>query len=247
MKAFKVFNSDWTCRGFKYEVGKDYTHEGEIIMCEAGFHACKKAIDCFEYYPFDPQNKVAEVELLGKVKGIEEDKQVTDHLKIVRELSWIQVLEIVNTGKNNTGFGNSGDENSGNWNSGNKNSGDENSGKWNSGHWNSGHWNSGKWNSCNKESGFFNSGQPETIRVFNKQCDVQTWKNATKPDFLFFKLAKINEDDKPITLPYKQAFKESYNSLSEEEKTEQTKQLKALPNFDADVFYEISGIRVAKG
>lgn len=42
MKAYKVFNPDWTCRGFQYEIGKTYVHNGDISMCQAGFHACKK-------------------------------------------------------------------------------------------------------------------------------------------------------------------------------------------------------------
>ena len=45
-------------------------------------------------------------------------------------------------------------------------------------------------------------------------------------------------------LDYKEAFQKSYNDLSDEEKVKQTALLKALPNFDVDVFFEISGIRV---
>ena len=65
LRAFKVFNPDWTCKGFQYEIGKTYKIEGEPSMCESGFHACKKVSDCFSYYSFDPKNKVAEVELSG--------------------------------------------------------------------------------------------------------------------------------------------------------------------------------------
>ena len=36
--AYKVFNSDWTCRGFQYEVGKTYSIKGEPVMCKSGFH-----------------------------------------------------------------------------------------------------------------------------------------------------------------------------------------------------------------
>lgn len=67
MKGYKAFNPDWTCRGFVYEVGKEYTHQGYIKPCESGFHFCQRAVDCFNYYDFNPNNKVAEVEALGEL------------------------------------------------------------------------------------------------------------------------------------------------------------------------------------
>ena len=50
IKGYKVMNPDMTCRGFKFEVGKTYKHEGRIELCNAGFHFCLKASDCFNYY-----------------------------------------------------------------------------------------------------------------------------------------------------------------------------------------------------
>ena len=67
IKAYKVFNPDMTCRGFQYEVGKEYEAKGKIIICENGFHACEKLSDCFNYYSFSPSNKIAEVVLSGKI------------------------------------------------------------------------------------------------------------------------------------------------------------------------------------
>jgi len=168
MIAYKVFDKNFCCRGFQYKVGKTYEIDKSPILCEEGFHACKNLIDCFSYYPFNSKNKVAIVELLGEIKGDEQDKQVTNKIRIVKEISWQEVLSIVNTGKNctgnrNSGNYNSGDKNSGHCNSGDrnsgdKNSGDKNSGDWNSGDWNSGDWNSGNWNSGNRNSGNWNSG-----------------------------------------------------------------------------------------
>ena len=93
VKGYKVFNSDWTCRGFQYEVGKTFVHEGDIEMCGAGFHFCQKASDCFNYYSFDCRNKVAEVEALDLVETIG-NKSVTNKLHIIREISWEELLTI---------------------------------------------------------------------------------------------------------------------------------------------------------
>lgn len=105
MKGYKVFNPDWTCRGFQYEVGQTYEHKGNIELCGSGFHFCRKANDCFKYYNFDSNNKVAEVEALGLVES-DETKSVTNKIRIVRELTWHEVLELVNLGKDCTGFEN---------------------------------------------------------------------------------------------------------------------------------------------
>jgi len=267
MKGYKVFDKNWKCRGFQYEIGETYEHDGEIGLCDAGFHFCENVADCFNYYSFDSENKIAIVEAIGKIeKG--DDKCVTNKLRIIQELSWPEMLAIVNMGEDNSGLRNSGDWNSGDWNSGDWNSGGWNSGGWNSGDrnsgdrnsgdWNSGDWNSGDWNSCDNETGHFNSTQSDTIRIFNQDCNRLDWKNAIKPNFIFFNLTiwitsndMTNEEKKrhPAhettggylkTLKYKEAWRIAYESATSED----IELLKALPNFDADVFEEISGIRI---
>ena len=109
MKGFKVFNSDWTCRGFQFEVGKTFTEDVTPVCCDRGFHFCTKAADCFKYYDFNPDNKVAEVEALGDIDAESDDsKHCTNKIKIVREISWEEVLKMVNMGKANAGLCNSG-------------------------------------------------------------------------------------------------------------------------------------------
>ena len=157
VKGYKVFNSDWTCRGKQYSCPGTFEEFVSPSVCNVGMHFCKNAADCFRYYDFDPNNHVAEVIAHGTVAE-DEYKCATNKLEIVREIPWAEVLEIVNTGKACTGRCNSGDQNSGDQNSGNLNSGNWNSGNWNSGNQNSGDWNSGNWNSGNRNSGNWNSG-----------------------------------------------------------------------------------------
>ena len=64
MKAYKGFNKDMTCRGFQFEEGKTYEHEGDAKLCESGFHACEDPLDIFEYYPA-ANSEFHEVELDG--------------------------------------------------------------------------------------------------------------------------------------------------------------------------------------
>ena len=195
MKGYKVFKPDWTCRGYQFEVGKTFEEDVDPKCCDRGFHFCTKASDCFNYYEFDCNNKVAEVEALGVIDTHADDSKCsTNKIHIIRELTWNEVLELVNLGKACTGLCNSGDWNSGNrnsgdWNSGNRNSGNRNSGDWNSGNrnsgnrnsgdWNSGDWNSGDWNKTCFSNGCFNTESPK-IFLFNKPSDwtYQDWLNS---------------------------------------------------------------------
>ena len=161
VRGFKVFNPDWTCRGFQYEVGKIFEEDVEPSCCDRGFHFCENAADCFNYYSFNPDNKVAEVIAYGDVVR-EGDKCCTNKIKIVREIPWQELLTIVNTGKSCTGLCNTGNWNTGDCNTGNKNTGDWNTGNWNTGNWNTGDWNTGDCNTGNKNTGDCNTGNKNT-------------------------------------------------------------------------------------
>ena len=129
IRGYKVFNPDWTCspngNTKQYACPGKYEEDITPIRCGRGMHFCRKAADCFNYYTFDSNNKVAEVIAYGDIAE-EGNKCCTNKLEIVRELTWHEVLELVNTGKDCTGLCNSGNRNSGDWNSGDWNSGDWN-------------------------------------------------------------------------------------------------------------------------
>ena len=45
MEGYKVFEPDWTCRGFQYEVGKTFEEDVTPSCCNRGFHFCKELKD----------------------------------------------------------------------------------------------------------------------------------------------------------------------------------------------------------
>ena len=179
MKGYKVFNPDWTCRNKQYEVGKSYEMEGKPVICKRGFHFCEKIVDCFQYYTFNSANKVAEIEAYGEL-DFEKDgnKHCTNKIKIIRELTWYEVLELVNTGKDCTGRDNSGNRNTGNRNSGNGNSGDRNTGDGNTGDGNTGDGNTGDRNTGDRNTGNGNSGDGNTGNGNSGDGNTGNWNSG---------------------------------------------------------------------
>ena len=230
IKGYKVFNPDWTCRGFQYEVGKTYKHNGNIKMCESGFHFCQKAVDCFNYYSFDPNNKVAEVEAIGLVET-RKDKSVTDEIVIIREISWQELLTLVNTGNGCTGLGNSGNRNSGSWNSG----------SWNSGFFNSTTPNVMAFNRPTNMS-YEEFSEIKGVKVLNFNYEHNWWvysQNMTEEE------KKAHPEHETMggylkTVDFKTACKMMWDNLDNEDR----QAVKEIPNFDPDVFKEITGIDV---
>ena len=85
IKAYKAFDKDLSCRGFKYEVGKEYEETGDIKACEKGFHACPYPLDVFGYYT-PAGSRFCEVEQSGKIDGSESDKVCSSKIRIGAEL-----------------------------------------------------------------------------------------------------------------------------------------------------------------
>ena len=86
IRGFKGFDKDLKCRGFQYEIGKDYEQEGEVKCCERGFHFCENPFDVFRYYsPSD--SRYCEVEGDGNADKANDDSKVaTSHIHISAEI-----------------------------------------------------------------------------------------------------------------------------------------------------------------
>ena len=52
VKSYKGFDKNLCCRGFQYEVGKEYEMDGNIEVCERGFHACESPLEVLDHYFF---------------------------------------------------------------------------------------------------------------------------------------------------------------------------------------------------
>ena len=85
MKAYKGFDKDLKCRGFQYEVGKEY-EEGNAKLCEKGFHACENPLDTFRYYgPTDSRYCEVDVDDNGE-RNDADSKVCGKHIKIGAEI-----------------------------------------------------------------------------------------------------------------------------------------------------------------
>ena len=84
--AYKGFNKDLTCRGFQYEIGKEY-EEKEVSVCEGGFHACENPFDVLGYYGDVLDNRFCKVEQSGTIKK-DDKKQASSKIKVVAEIGF---------------------------------------------------------------------------------------------------------------------------------------------------------------
>ena len=93
--AYKGFNEDLSCRGFQYEIGKEYCLEGELELCVNGFHACQNPLDVFDYYSMSLYTRYAMVELFGDVDFATDNKKLcATNIRIVKEMSIDELVEI---------------------------------------------------------------------------------------------------------------------------------------------------------
>ena len=273
--GFKVFQPDWTCSpsgGFKqHSCPGRFQQDGDLDMCGNGMHFCLNLADCFNYYLFNPDNKVAEVIAHGEVIQ-DDDKCCTNDLEVVREISWQEVLTLVNTGKActgrcntgdwNTGDRNTGDRNTGDWNTGDWNTGDCNTGDWNTGDWNTGDCNTGDWNLSSFNTGCFMT-EEQPIMMFNKPSDwtfrkwldsdarwllnhipknVTTWVYACD----MTDQEKADHPEHKTTGGYLKTLDEADAAQTWWDGLDQCKRdiILNLPNFDADIFFKCTGINV---
>ena len=276
MIGYKAFDMELKCRGFQFEVGKTYDTgiaDEKLELCtKSVFHFCREfsRIECVSNYKLS-RSRVCEVVAEGGVVSSDDGKFGTNKIMLLRELSREEIEKYGdrnsgrcnsgdwNSGYRNSGRCNSGDRNSGDRNSGDRNSGDCNSGDLNSGDRNSGDRNSGDWNSGDWNSGYFNVDSP-LVRIFGKETDVKK-EDIDFPSWLYFNLTQWVSHDTATdkekkehkneieisggflkTLAYKEAFRLAWSKAEFSER----KKLFSLPNWNNEIFMQISGIDAEK-
>ena len=94
IKSYKGFDSSLSCRGFQYEVGKEYEMDGHIGCCERGFHACESPLEVFNHYDM-LKSRFAEVEQSGTIDREENSTKVcSSRIKIKAELKLADIINI---------------------------------------------------------------------------------------------------------------------------------------------------------
>ena len=74
--AFKGTDKNGQCRGYQFEVGKTYTHVGEVEACSSGFHSCENPLDVWGYYGLGEDNRFFRVRAGGKIARHRSDSKI---------------------------------------------------------------------------------------------------------------------------------------------------------------------------
>lgn len=163
-----------------------------------------------------------------------------------------------NTGQSNTGNRNTGDCNTGDWNTGHSNTGNSNTGHSNTGDWNTGDWNTGIFNTCDFSCGVFCTESPK-INIFNVKSEwtMREFMETKYYNAIYSAPFKLTEwvgytDDEKQNDPQKNAiggylkqytFHDACKKWWKKLSPDARKTIMEIPNFDPDIFFEITGIK----
>ena len=235
----KGFDKNLKCRGYQFKIGKDYKIDlpdnykltANDLCSDKVFHFCDGLSKVHQFYSCSNENnRFCIVEVLGQFCETD-DKCGSDHIRIVREIigEELQIAKGLTNG--NTGL----------FNSGYRNSGDLNSG----------YLNSGIFNKTNGSNGVFCNVEPK-ICIFNIQTDwtLREFYNSKYFEAICssdFPLTEWVNDENPSengvdgklkVNTYEEACRRWWKGMSQNNK----ETIKHIPNFNIDVFCDITGI-----
>ena len=137
-----------------------------------------------------------------------------------------------NTGDCNTGYCNTGGFNTGDDNTGSYNTGSYNTGSFNTGGFNTGNYNTGDCNTGDRNTGFLCTGK-QTVEIFNKPSNLTYHELYSSAAYEVVRSIFDHDEDG------RQGY---WDSLRKDDQ----KQVKRLPNFDAQIFKQITGVSVGE-
>lgn len=222
----KGFDENLCCRGMQFEIGKIYDtgdKDDEIRLCSnTVFHYCDSIQKVHQFSSCNPneKNRFCEIEALG-AEVSDGEKCGSNKIRIVREIVGDELKTLLGLINGNTGLFNTGDQNNGNWNS-------------------------GDWNSCNDSNGIFCNEPDRNVRIFNRPSGMSLldFRRSRYYDALVskhFELTWWDEESKSLkTRSYKEACAIWWEALTKENK----EIIQQIPNFDPDVFFDITGIQI---
>lgn len=108
IEGYKATDKDMKCKGYQFELGKMFTHEGELISCKSGFHFCPELKDCFNYYNIGQGNRYFKVKALINLHQEYEftfpcyslgymgdtDKRVAKQIEFLEEISPEEIIKM---------------------------------------------------------------------------------------------------------------------------------------------------------
>lgn len=247
--------------------------DDEIKLCtNTVFHYCKTMQNVHRYYNCAGDNRFCEVEVLG-AEITDGMKCGSNKIKIIREITGDELDILCgktngNTGLFNTGDRNTGDRNTGDWNTGNCNTGDWNTGDWNTGHSNTGNCNTGDCNTGDRNTGIFNTcdfscgvfcTESPKINIFNVKSEwtmrefmeTKYYNAIYSAPFILTEWVSYTDDEKQND-PQKNAiggylkqytFHDACKKWWKKLSPDARKTIMEIPNFDPDIFFEITGIK----
>lgn len=240
----KGMDRNMRCRGFQFELGKEYKIDRNgrpLKLCSnTVFHYCKTLRQVHMYYNcHGKDNRYFEIEVLGE-EVTDGKKCGSDHIKIVREIVGDELKLMMDLANNNTGLFNSGHHNIGDFNSGDRNSGIA--------------------NKCNYSNGVFCNEDDKNIRIFNKASGMSLkdfyesryWEAIKNAPFKLAERTEYTAKEKTAdpqkelvggymrTYTMEEAWESWWNELSDEDR----QIIMDIPNFDPEIFKDITGIEV---
>ena len=226
MKGYKIFDQDWKCHGFQFQIGKTYEMKEDPILCEKGFHFCTKLEDCFNYYDAVTWNHIAEIKALGKItdKKCNNTKRATNKIQIIREIHFSEIKDLI---KNNGSDGVNGS--------------------------NGVNESYGILNSFGVDHALFLANKPQTYSIFNKKVTekrfhevynkLQELLGNWKPTFNNLKSLYLQYGNEWKRTPIPKAEEISKEEAWKDMPKEAIEYIKSISEFNKKMFKEITGIK----